>query len=229
MGANEAFTTTGRGGPLHRRPAVAGTAAAASRSTTRRPAPSPADVRSPRRAKSAARSLLRRRRSPRGPTRRRSAARACSTSSSPAEPTSRHAGGDDHRRARQGVQRRPGRGHARHRHRRVRLRHSAAAEGRLHRAGQHRHRQLDAAPAAGRRRRHHAVQLPVHGAVLDVPGGHRLRQYVHPEAQRARPVGRAVHGRAAGRGRPARRASSTSCRATRLRWTRCSSIPTSRR
>ena len=35
----------------------------------------------------------------------------------------------------------------------------------------HRHRQLDAAPAARRGRRHHAVQLPVHGAVLDVPGG----------------------------------------------------------
>ena len=41
----------------------------------------------------------------------------------------------------------------------------------------HRHRQLDAAPAARRGRRHHAVQLPVHGAVLDVPGGDRLRQH----------------------------------------------------
>ena len=35
----------------------------------------------------------------------------------------------------------------------------------------HRHRQLDAAPAAGRGGRHHAVQLPVHGADVDVPGG----------------------------------------------------------
>ena len=51
------------------------------------------------------------------------------------EPAPRHAGRDDHRRARQGLHRRAGRGHARHRHRRVRLRHAAAAEGRLHRPG----------------------------------------------------------------------------------------------
>jgi malonate-semialdehyde dehydrogenase (acetylating)/methylmalonate-semialdehyde dehydrogenase len=36
-----------------------------------------------------------------------------------------------------------------------------------------------------RRRRHHAVQLPLHGAVLDVPGGHRRRQRVHSQAERA--------------------------------------------
>ena len=52
-----------------------------------------------------------------------------------AEPAPRHAGRDDHRRARQGLHRRAGRGHARHRHRRVRLRRAAAAEGRLHRPG----------------------------------------------------------------------------------------------
>ncbi len=83
----------------------------------------------------------------------------------------------DHRRARQGLHRRAGRGHARHRHRRVRLRHPAAAQGRLHRPGLHRHRQLDAAPAAGRGGRHHALQLPGDGADVDVPGGDRGRQH----------------------------------------------------
>ena len=117
----------------------------------------------------------------------------------------RHARRDDHRRARQGLHRRAGRGHARHRHRRVRLRHPAAAEGRLHRPGLDRHRQLDAAPAARRRRRHHAVQLSVHGADVDVPGRDRLRQQLHPEAERARPVAVAADGRAAEAGRPAGR------------------------
>ena len=92
-----------------------------------------------------------------------------------------------HGRTRQGVHRRPGRGHARHRHRRVRLRHPAAAQGRLHRPGLHRHRQLDDAPAAGRGGRHHALQLPGDGADVDVPGGHRRRQLLHPQAQPAGP------------------------------------------
>jgi hypothetical protein len=53
--------------------------------------------------------------------------------------------------------------------------------------------------AAGRRCRHHAVQLPGHGADVDVSAGHRLREHLHPEALRARPVGvdvclAAVHG-----------------------------------
>ena len=43
------------------------------------------------------------------------------------------------------------------------------------------------------------------------------------------PVALDLHGRAAAAGRPARRACSTSSRATRSRSTRCSSIPTSRR
>ena len=110
-----------------------------------------------------------------------------------------------HRRARQGVHRRAGRGHARHRHRRVRLRHPAAAQGRLHRPGVHRHRQLDAAPAAGRGGRHHAVQLPGDGADVDVPGGHRRGQLLHPQAQPDRPDAVADDGRPAEGGRPARR------------------------
>ena len=123
-----------------------------------------------------------------------------------AQPAARHAGRDHHRRARQGVHRRAGRGDARHRHRRVRLRHSAAAEGRLHRPGRHRHRQLDAAPAARRGGRHHAVQLP--GAWCRCwmfPVAHRLRQHLRAQAQRARPVAVADHGRAAEAGRAARR------------------------
>ena len=83
-----------------------------------------------------------------------------------------------------------GRGHPRHRGRRVRLRHPASAEGRVHRAGRPRHRQLVAAPAARRLRRHHAVQLPGDGADVDVPDGDRLRQHLHPEAVGARSVGR---------------------------------------
>ena len=57
----------------------------------------------------------------------------------------------------------------------------------------------------GRRRRHHAVQLPGHGADVDVPGGARLRQLLHPQAVRARSLGVADPGRAAEGGRPARR------------------------
>ena len=125
--------------------------------------------------------------------------------SRPAQPAPRHARGDDHLRARQGLHRRAGRSHARHRRRRVRLRHPAAAQGRLHRAGLDRHRQLDDAPAARRRRRHHAVQLPVHGADVDVPRRDRLRQLLRAQAERARPVAVGLHGRTAEAGRPARR------------------------
>ena len=51
----------------------------------------------------------------------------------------------------------------------------------------HRHRQLDHAPAVGRGRRYHAVQLPGHGADVDVPGGHRLRQHLRAQAEPDRP------------------------------------------
>ena len=60
-------------------------------------------------------------------------------------------------------------------------------------------------PAARRRRRHHAVQLPGHGADVDVPGGDRLRQHLHPQAVGARPLGVAGDLRAVPRGRRARR------------------------
>ena len=92
-------------------------------------------------------------------------------------------------RARQGVRRRAGRGRPRPRGRRLRVRHPAPAEGRLQRAGVDRRRRVLDPPAGRRGGRHHAVQLPGHGPHVDVPRGHRLRQRLHPQAQRARPVG----------------------------------------
>ncbi len=65
-------------------------------------------------------------------------------------------------------------------------------------------RRLRDDPASGRRlRRHHAVQLPGDGAAVDVPGRHRLRQHVRPEAVgEGAAVGGAAR-RAADRGGPA--------------------------
>ena len=57
----------------------------------------------------------------------------------------------------------------------------------------------------GRRRRHHAVQLPGHGPDVDVRQRHRLRQHVRPEAVREGPVRVAADGRPAPAGRAARR------------------------
>ena len=42
----------------------------------------------------------------------------------------------------------------------------------------------------GRGRRDHAVQLPGHGADVDVPGGAGLRQLLHPQGLGARALGR---------------------------------------
>jgi malonate-semialdehyde dehydrogenase (acetylating)/methylmalonate-semialdehyde dehydrogenase len=82
--------------------------------------------------------------------------------------------------------RRQGRHPARPRGRRVRHRHPASDEGRVHRRRRPRHRHLFDAPAARRRRRHHAVQLPGHDPDVEVRPGHRLRQRLHPQAVRAR-------------------------------------------
>ena len=111
----------------------------------------------------------------------------------------------DLQRARQSRVRRARGSHARPGSGRVRLRHSASAQGRVQRAGRHRRGQLLDAPAAGRVRRHHAVQLPGDGADVDVPDRDRLRQHLRPQAFRARSVGRplpceaAAGSRAAGR------------------------------
>jgi malonate-semialdehyde dehydrogenase (acetylating)/methylmalonate-semialdehyde dehydrogenase len=44
-------------------------------------------------------------------------------------------------------------------------------------------------PAAGRVRRHHAVQLPGHDSAVDVPHGHRHGQHLRAQALRAGPHG----------------------------------------
>ena len=82
---------------------------------------------------------------------------------------------------------------------------AAAPEGRVLRERLDRRRQLLDPPAARRRGRHHAVQLPGHGADVDVPDRHRLRQHLRPQAVREGPVGRDLLRPAAGRGRAARR------------------------
>ena len=81
----------------------------------------------------------------------------------------------DHRGARQGGLGRGRRGGPRPRGGRVRLRHPAPAQGRV--LGERLHRRgLVLDPAAGRRGRgHHPVQLPGHGADVDVPARHRVR------------------------------------------------------
>jgi hypothetical protein len=160
-----------------------------------------------------------------GPTPRRSAARAscssscsCSTSTRTSWPTSSPpstARSSPTRRAKS----------PRHRHRRVRLRHSAAAQGRLHRPGLHRHRQLDPAPAAGRGGRHHAVQLPGDGADVDVPGGHCRGQHLRAQAQPDRPEPSLLMAELLKQaGLPD--GVFNVCRATRRRSTRCSSTRT---
>ncbi len=134
----------------------------------------------------------------------------------------RRTGRADHRRARQGGLRRGRRGGARPGSRRVRLRHPAPAQGRVLGERVHR-RRLVLAPAAARRGRgHHPVQLPGHGADVDVPHGHRLRQHVRAQAVGEGPVRLAAAGVAVGRGRPARRRVQRACRGTRTRSTRSS-------
>ena len=96
-------------------------------------------------------------------------------------------------RARQDPRRCAWRACARHRGRGLRLRHSATAEGRVHAQHRPRHRQLLGPPAARRRGRHHAVQLSGHGADVDVSCRSGLREHVHPEAVRARPVDLDAH------------------------------------
>ena len=112
---------------------------------------------------------------------------------------------DPHGRARQGALGRDGRGHARPRGDRVRLRDPAPAQGRHDRAGLDRDRRLLDPAAARRRRRDHAVQLPRDGAHVDVGAGDRLREHVRAQAVGEGPVrvdldgGAAQGGRSAGR------------------------------
>ena len=95
----------------------------------------------------------------------------------------RHSGA----RARQDDRRRQGRHSARRRGGRIRARRAASDEGRIYRRRRPRHRPLFDAPAARRRRRHHAVQFPGDDPVVEARAGDRLRQRLHPEAVGARP------------------------------------------
>ena len=100
-------------------------------------------------------------------------------------------------------------------------------KGSLSARGVHGHRRAHRARAARRRRRHHAVQLPGHGAAVDARQRARLRQRLRAQAVREGPVGVA----AARRARAARPACPTACstssRATPRRWRRSSPTPTS--
>ena len=98
-------------------------------------------------------------------------------------------------RARQDLCRRQGRHPARARSGRVRLRHPEFDEGRIQRGRRSRHRPLLDAPAARRRRRHHAVQFPGHDPAVEMRPGDRLRQLLHPQAVGARSVGADAHRR----------------------------------
>ena len=163
-----------------------------------------------------------------GGTRRRCAARACCSSSrscSKRMPTSsprmitREHGKTFCRRAR--------RTGARARGRRVRLRHPAPAQGRVHRTTSVPISTASrcvsrSASCAG----HHAVQLPGDGADVDVPGRDRLREHFHPEAVGTRSLGSAIRiAELLQRSRTAGRACSTSSTATRAPSMRFSSIP----
>ena len=108
-------------------------------------------------------------------------------------------------RARQDLRGLQGRHPARAGSGRVRLRHPASAEGRIHRGRRPEHRPLFGAPAARRRRRHHAVQFSRHDPAVEVRARDRVRQHLHPQAVRARPVGADPHRRAVRQGRTARR------------------------
>ncbi len=133
-------------------------------------------------------------------------------------------------RAWQGHRRCQGRHPARPRSDRVRLRHPACAEGRIHARRGPRHRRLFDAPAARRRRGHHAVQLPGDDPDVDVraspsPCGNAFI-LKPPERDPSVPVRLAE---LLMRGRRCPRASCRSSTATR-RWSmRSSTIPTSRR
>ena len=75
-----------------------------------------------------------------------------------------------------------------HRKRRVRLRHPQPAEGIIQFGDLDGDRHPYGARAAGSRRRHHPVQLPDHGAVVDDGQRHCLRQLLRAEAVRKGPL-----------------------------------------
>ena len=162
-------------------PSPASPVAAAPFGTPRR-ASSPAPSTSPPSRRSTAPSPPPRRRSPPGARPRSRASRDLL----PHPPALRRAPRGPrpaaHGRARQGALGRHGRGRARARGDRVRLRDPDAAQGQLLGAGLDRDRRLLDPPAARRRRRDHAVQLPGDGPDVDVGAGARVREHVRAQA-----------------------------------------------
>ena len=69
---------------------------------------------------------------------------------------------------------------------RICLRHSASAEGRIHRRRRARHRSVFRAPAARRCRRHHAIQFSGNDSDVEIRASDCLRQCLHPQAVRTR-------------------------------------------
>ena len=134
----------------------------------------------------------------------------------------RRAGRRPHRPARQGHGRRARRGRPAASRSSSSPAASRSAEGRPQRAGVDRRRRALGPPAPRRRGRHHAVQLPGHGADVDVPRGHRLRERLRAQAVRARPRRLAPARRPVGRRRACPTACSRWSRATRRPSTRCS-------
>ncbi len=80
---------------------------------------------------------------------------------------------------------------------------------------------VERVPGAGRHGRHHALQLPGHGAAVDVAHGRGLWQHLRAQALRARPVSPPCSS-PSWRWKPAcRPACSTWSTATSWPWTRC--------
>ncbi len=132
-------------------------------------------------------------------------------------------------RTRQDLPRRQGRRPARAGGDRVFHRRAAAAEGRIHGRRRPRHRHVFHAPAAGRGRGDHAVQLSRHDPAVEAGTGAGVRQRGHPEAVGTRPdraqhARRAVQGSRAARRRAAGRSTATRKRSTRS-WTATSYRP----
>ena len=108
-------------------------------------------------------------------------------------------------RARQDLSRRQRRHPARPGSGRIRLRHSASAERRIHRERRPWHRSLFGAPTARRGRRHYPVQFPGDDPVMEMRAGDRLRQCLHPQAVGTRSFRADANCRTVHRGRLAAR------------------------
>ena len=136
-------------------------------------------------------------------------------------------GGADFQRARQGGVRRHWRSHSWAGGGGIRLRHSAVAEGRVHRTGGRRHRQPFHASAAGRGGRHHPFNFPAMVPLWMFPVALAAATASSSPSERDPPP-RCCWLNCCSR--PAcRPAYSMWCTATSRRWTPCSPIPTSPR